>query len=73
MRKLLVATTNRGKMREIIPLLKGICFELITLADGPSVEPPEETGGTFAENARIKSIYYASATGLLTVPERIRG
>jgi XTP/dITP diphosphohydrolase len=69
MRQLLIATTNRGKMREIVPLLEGLSLDLITLADWPHVEPPEETGRTFAENARIKSLHYAAATGLLTVAE----
>ncbi len=30
---------------------------------------PEETGDTFAENARLKALYYAQATGLLTVAD----
>ena len=35
----------------------------------PGVEPPEEIGRTFDENARLKACYYAAATGLLTAAE----
>jgi XTP/dITP diphosphohydrolase len=66
---ILIATTNRGKLREIAPILAGLPFEFLTLADCPPVEPPEETGRTFAENARLKATYYAAATGLPTVAE----
>ena len=38
-------------------------------ADGDAIPAPEETGSTFAENARLKALYYAEATGLLTVAE----
>ena len=67
--RLLVATTNPGKLREIGPMLAGLGIELKTLGDFPVVEAPEETGRTFAENARLKALYYAAATGDLTVAE----
>ena len=54
MPKLAVATTKRGKLREIAELLRGLPFELVTLAEWPDVAAPEETGRTFAENARLK-------------------
>ena len=69
MRRLVVATTNRGKLREIEMLLDGIPLTLVTLADWPDVAPPDETGRTFAENARLKALYYAHHTGQLTVAE----
>jgi len=67
--KLLVATTNPGKIREIRHILGGAPVELVTLDDFPGVEEPEETGGTFAENARLKALYYYRASGLPTVAE----
>src|ERR1700674_3990172 len=67
--KLLVATTNRGKLREIQPLLEGLSIELVTLDAWPALAAPEETGRTFEENARSKARYYAAATGLVTVAE----
>lgn len=64
---LLIATTNPGKLREIREMLPSI--RLLTLADWPSIEAPEETGATFAENAVLKARYYAAATGRPTVAE----
>jgi XTP/dITP diphosphohydrolase len=66
---LAVATTNAGKLGEIATLLAGLPLDLRTLRDFPHVEPPEETGATFEENARAKALYYASAVGTLTVAE----
>ena len=68
-RKLVVATTNQGKLREIKCLLAGVRFDLVTIAGWPGVAAPEEVGATFAENARAKALYYAAATGELTVAE----
>jgi XTP/dITP diphosphohydrolase len=67
--RLLVATTNANKVREIRGLLAGVPCELITLDAYPTVSAPEETGRTFEENARQKALYYAAATGELTVAE----
>jgi XTP/dITP diphosphohydrolase len=57
--KLVVATTNPGKTREITAILRGAPVELLTLSDFPPVPEPEETGLTFADNARLKALYYA--------------
>jgi len=67
--RLLVATTNRNKVREIHALLSGLGVDLVTLDAWPAVAAPDETGLTFEENARAKALYYASATGELTVAE----
>jgi XTP/dITP diphosphohydrolase len=67
--RLLVATTNRDKVREIRSLLADAPVDLLTLNDLPPVEEPEETGDTFQENARLKARYYAKHSGLLTVAE----
>ena len=66
---LLIATTNPGKLREIKDILNWISIELVTLELFPEVPEPEETGETFAENARIKAIYYSEATGLPAVAD----
>jgi XTP/dITP diphosphohydrolase len=63
-RQYLAATTNDGKVREIRALLAGLPIELVGLDRYPGIPPPHETGSTFAENARLKALYYASATGL---------
>jgi XTP/dITP diphosphohydrolase len=67
--RLLVGTTNRGKLHEIQPLLAGLSIELVTLDGWPALATPDETGRTFEENARSKARYYAAATGLVTVAE----
>jgi XTP/dITP diphosphohydrolase len=67
--KLLIASTNPGKLREITGILNGLPLELVTLADYPGIVEPEETGATFAENARLKALYYAAATGLPSVAD----
>jgi non-canonical purine NTP pyrophosphatase (RdgB/HAM1 family) len=66
---LLVATTNPGKVREIRLALAGAPVALRTLADVPAVVEPEETGRTFADNARLKAEYYRACTGWPTVAE----
>jgi XTP/dITP diphosphohydrolase len=69
MRQLLVATTNKGKLREIRTLMAGVPVTLVSLAEIAAIEEPEETGATFAENARLKARYYAEHSGLPTVAE----
>jgi XTP/dITP diphosphohydrolase len=69
MTDLLVATTNPGKVREIRQILAGTAVTIMTLALWPDLVAPEETGTTFEENARLKALYYAAATGALTVAE----
>jgi len=68
-RRLLVATTNVGKMREIAGILNGVPVDLVDLADFPGIPEPDETGTTFAENARSKALYYNQATGLPSVAD----
>lgn len=67
--RLLVATTNPNKIREIRPLLAGVPFEIVTLTDVAPIPEPEENGATFWENARIKALAYAKGSGLFSVAE----
>lgn len=73
--KLVVATTNPGKLREITDILSPVVgpgprqVELLTLRDFPAIVEPEETGATFADNARLKALYYAAAIGLPCVAD----
>ena len=69
MPEVLIATTNPGKLREMTQILRDVPHRLKTLADVPAIEAPEETGASFAENARQKAIYYSRATGMLTMAE----
>ena len=67
--KLLVATTNHNKVREIRAALGAVPIQIITLADLPPVPEPEETADTFWENAREKALAYARLTGATAVAE----
>ena len=66
---LVVSTTNPGKIREIVAILAGVPMAIRTLADFPAVTEPEETGATFADNARLKALYYSEALGLPCVAD----
>ena len=67
--QLLVATTNPGKIREIRGILAGAPVEIVTLADLAPIPEPEEDGATFADNARLKAVYYSTMTGLPSVAD----
>jgi XTP/dITP diphosphohydrolase len=69
LRELLVATTNPGKLREICALMHDVPVRLLSLADLPPIEEPEEAGATFEANARLKARHYAAQSGLWTVAE----
>ena len=69
MRKLLIATTNPGKVREIRGILANVPVEIVSLDSFAGLEEPEETGATFAENARLKALYYSGRTGLPAVAD----
>jgi XTP/dITP diphosphohydrolase len=68
-RRVLIATTNPGKIREIRGVLAAAPVDLVTLADLPAIPEPDENGTTFADNARLKALYYAAATGLPSVAD----
>jgi XTP/dITP diphosphohydrolase len=59
--RLLVATSNSNKLKEIAPIVAGLPIELLTLADFPAVPEPSESADTFWENARLKAFGYAAA------------
>jgi XTP/dITP diphosphohydrolase len=61
--RLVVATLNRAKGRELVALLDGVPFTLTLLADVSAARLPEETGGTYAENALLKARAAARLTG----------
>ena len=61
--KLVLATHNDGKLREIRGLIGPFGFE-VTSAGELGLPEPDETGTTFEENAKTKAWAAASATGL---------
>ena len=68
---ILVATTNPGKLEELIALLGSIGQDIQwrSLEDFPGIAEVVEDGNTFAENARKKATGYAKATGLWTIAD----
>ena len=56
--KVLAATGNKGKIREFSEILAPLGFELISPKDIGIDIDPEETGTTFAENAKIKALAF---------------
>jgi XTP/dITP diphosphohydrolase len=64
-----VATFNRHKAAELHALLALPGVTLVPLADWPGAVPPEETGATLLENARIKARAAVAATGLPAIAD----
>lgn len=67
--KLLLATKNAGKVKDLEALLKGSEFEVCSLETYPEVPDVVEDGETFLENARKKARIYREATGLPTLAD----
>jgi XTP/dITP diphosphohydrolase len=67
--RLLLATRNAGKIRELRGMLASAGLELTTLADHPEAPDVEETGESFEANARLKASAAAKATGLWALGE----
>jgi len=67
--RLLIATHNRGKLIEYQAMFTDVSVELVTLDDVGIRDDVEETGATLAENARLKALTYARASGLLTLAD----
>lgn len=68
-KKLLLATTNRGKAKEIQAYLSDLHFEIFTLDDIHLKAIFTEKKKTFAENARDKSLFYSQFWPGLTLAE----
>ena len=66
---LLVATRNKGKLRELASLLSDVPMRLVSLDDVGVDDEVEETGATFEENAVLKATAYARASGLTTLAD----
>jgi len=67
MTKLLIATQNQGKLREIRAILSDPNINLLTPNDLGLVLEIVEDGQTYAENAAKKALTYAKASGILTL------
>ena len=66
---MVLASRNRGKLREIVPLLAGLGFDLVTVDEvAPDCELRED-GATFEDNALAKARQAAAATGLAAIAD----
>jgi XTP/dITP diphosphohydrolase len=57
--RLYVATTSQGKLRDFRTAAQTYAVSIEPLPNLEKIDPPEENGATFAENANIKSVYYS--------------
>jgi XTP/dITP diphosphohydrolase len=67
--KLLLATTNKGKLEELRVLLAGVRFDLVSPAEVGLHLDVEENGKTYEANARIKATAFSNASGFLTLAD----
>lgn len=67
--KILLATQNQGKVKELQELLANAQIEVLSLRDIPDWEEVEETGSTFAENAAFKAHTAVQRTGYITIAD----
>ena len=68
-KKLLIATKNAGKVKEIKAILKDFDMDIISLADLPNVPEVIEDGKTFFENAFKKAKEVSDATGMMVLSD----
>jgi XTP/dITP diphosphohydrolase len=69
MKRLLIATNNKGKVIELQDLLEDLDVELVTPADINLNINVEEDGKNYAENAAKKAVAFALASGLISLAD----
>src|SRR5580693_3837051 len=68
--RLYVATTSQGKLRDFRTAAETHAVSIDPLPELAEIEPPEEDGDTFTENATLKAVYYSQfAPGALVVAD----
>ncbi len=67
--KLLLGTSNKGKVQEISEALASLNLEIVTPLDLGITELPHEHGSTYAENAEQKARFYFEKSGLPTLAD----
>jgi XTP/dITP diphosphohydrolase len=67
--KVVLASRNRGKLKEIVPLLADLGFELCTIDEVAPDAELREDGDTFEDNALAKARQAAEATGLAAIAD----
>lgn len=69
MKKILIATHNFGKFKELMEVLEDLPFKFVSLNDEHITEDVEEVGETYEENAIIKAEFFGKLTGLPTIAD----
>ena len=69
MNKLLIATTNPGKLREYSDFLSDMPVQLLSLNDVGIIDDVEETGKNYEENSQMKALFYAKKSGLPSIAD----
>jgi XTP/dITP diphosphohydrolase len=67
--KILIATTNQGKVQEIRNLVKGLPALFLSLSEVPDIPEVVEDGATFEENALKKARMMAYSAGIVTLAD----
>lgn len=69
MTKIILASNNKGKIKEVRQILKDMHVELLTMKEAGADMDIEENGATFEENALIKARSVMERTGCLTIAD----
>ncbi|MDO8583376.1 MAG: non-canonical purine NTP pyrophosphatase [bacterium] len=69
MQKLLIATTNQGKLKEISYFLSDLPLEIVSLSDIGIDIDVKETGKTYKENSQLKALFYAKKSNLPAISD----
>ena len=69
MKKIVIATKNPGKLKEIQTAFESLSAEILSLNDFENIGDAVEDGKTFEENARIKAKYFCKQTGLACIAD----
>ncbi len=69
MKKVLIATHNQGKFKELLETLEDLPFEFVSLNDLNITEDVEENGKTYEDNAKLKADFFHKLTKLPTIAD----
>jgi len=68
-KKVLIATTNPGKILEIGNFLKDLSFEIVSLKEIGIKDDVKETGKSYKENSKLKALFYAKKSNLPAISD----
>jgi len=69
MKKLLIATTNVGKLKEISDFLSDLSLKIVSLVDVGITDDVEEVGKNYKENSQLKALFYAKKSNLPSISD----